>query len=161
MTRRGHTSPDDGFTLVEVLVAVVLLAVGGSATLVALGAAVNGSGRLQQHANAQTWLQTASDVLVDRDTPRVPCTGADDTAQRTAYTAVVRSVPNPDGWAAERISVTNVSFWDGTRFRDDVCYEDLALKLQLIELRAVSPDGRVSEELQVVKGGCNPTKTDC
>jgi prepilin-type N-terminal cleavage/methylation domain-containing protein len=152
---------DGGFSLLEVIVSVLLMAVGGAAALLALGSAINGSGRLQQHANAITWLQTASDVIVDRDTPRIPCVTADDSAHIAGYTAVAQAVPNPDGWPASQITVTNVRFWDGTTFRDDICYETLALKLQLIELTATSPDGRVTEHLQVVKGGCNPTKSDC
>jgi hypothetical protein len=68
--------------------------------------------------------------------------------------------PSPTGWEEWQIRVVPpVQVWDGSRYwnPDDPaapqsCFEPLFL-LQLITIQVVSPDGKIIENRQVVKGG--------
>jgi hypothetical protein len=139
-----------------VLVSVVLLGLGAAGTLGAMAAAVTGSDQHRQLNNAQTWLQNAADYLQGK--PREDCDDVGGVAGearariRSTYESYVRSVPNPDGWPAARLTVLDpVLYWDGDQYQT-TCYDNLQLNLQLVTLQVTSPDGSITRTLQVVDG---------
>lgn len=153
---------DAGATLVEILVAVVLLGTVVVATLGALQASVVGTRTERDHARAHQWLQSATGVL--QATDRVSCqdAGGDpgELVMRQAYQAVLQNeVESPTGWQEWQITIIPpIRVWDGTRYWDPydaatpaTCFEP-QYQLQLITIRVVSPDGRIIETRQVVKG---------
>jgi prepilin-type N-terminal cleavage/methylation domain-containing protein len=166
MTHRpGGTSrrSDRGATLIEVLVAIVLLGTAAVAVVGALHVSVIGSRLERDHAKAYQWLQSADGVL--QGAARVTCnleagdpypTGEEKV--RNEYQQLIRAdVANPDGWQDHQLTVLEpVKIWDGSRYWDPAvapkpCFDDDGFLLQLVELQVASPDGDIIETIQVVK----------
>jgi len=152
---------DSGFTLIEVLIAVVLLGGVIAGTMATLQATTIGGELHRDHSRAFAWLQTASDVLYAA--PKEPCstTAADkgESAVRAKYDAIVDAAPKPAEWATWQISVVpTVKFWNSSNLDTDPDKEfyfgsncDPSLQLQLIELEVKSPSGRIIETVEIVK----------
>lgn len=67
----GHDEVDDrGVSLIEVLIAIVLLGVGGVATMSALGMSIRGSSTHEDKVGALAALESAAAVLREQVTPR-------------------------------------------------------------------------------------------
>ena len=145
---------DEGMSLVETLVAIVLTGTLAVAGMVCLRASIVASGADRDHANAHAWLQTASDVIYGAEL--VNCgTQASTNAEAVAvaYEAIARGTSNPQGWPPGQISVVRpVKFWDGTSTYQGTCYDDAGINLQLIQLQVKAPDGRIVESVEIVKG---------
>ena len=145
---------DEGMSLVETLVAIVLTGTLAVAGMVCLRASIVASSADRDHANAHAWLQTATDVLygaarADCGTP----TSTNAEAVAVAYEAIVRASPNPQGWPPGNITVVRpVKFWDGTATYQGTCYDNFGIYLQLIKLQVRAPDGRIVESVEIVKG---------
>lgn len=153
--RSGRT--DRGFTLVETLIAVVLLGSTVVATVVALRVTTIGSTIERDHAKAYQWLQSATGVLQAAE--RVSC-DLGEAAVRAQYQEVVRKdVVNPPDWEDRQLTIVPpVKAWDGSAYlapgdSAKYCHDSDGFKLQLITLQVTSPDGRIIETLQVVKHG--------
>lgn len=149
-------------SLIEVLIAVVLLGTVVVATLGALQLSVVGTRTERDHARAHQWLQSATGVLQAAE--RISCAdqGGDpgELVMRQAYQSVLQSdVASPTGWDEWQITIIPpILVWDGTRYWNPYdasspssCFEPV-YQLQLITIRVVSPDGRIIETRQVVKG---------
>ncbi len=129
--------------------AVVLLGAAAAGTLSALVVAMQGSEAHRQHSAAQAWLQNASDAV--NAVPRMPCTFGE-SAMRSFYLGVARSVPPPNEWSANQISIERaIEFWNGTDY-GSTCYEEIGLHLQKITLTVTSPDGEIIKQLEIIKG---------
>jgi prepilin-type N-terminal cleavage/methylation domain-containing protein len=140
---------DDGFSLVEVIMAVFLLGTAAIGTLNTLVVAMRSSEAHRQHSAAQAWLQNASDAI--NAVPRMPCTYGE-ASMRSFYLGVARAVPAPNDWSSNQISIERaVEFWNGTDY-GSICYEDIGLRLQKITLTVTSPDGEIIKQLEMVKG---------
>lgn len=152
---------DVGVSLIEVLLAVVLMGTVVTGTLTALRSAVSASSVQRDHATAHAWLQSAADALYATDKvscdPLAPDHGASNTS--AAYEALVRSVTNPERWEATQIRVADVAFWNAIPIGNGrtaytfgaLCHETLGLGLQLVEIEVRSPSGRILEQVQIVK----------
>ena len=147
---------DRGISMVEVLVAIVLLGLGTGGTLGAMVASVNASAKQRDLANAQTWLQGAADSLQGQ--PRQDCdnvggvAGEAESRIRGIYQGNVRTVSNPAGWPTTGIAVVApVLFWDGDQY-PGTCHDNDGINLQLVTLRVTSPGGKIVRMLQVVRG---------
>lgn len=163
-TLEQSESRDTGMSLVEVLVAVVLLGSVVSVTLSALASTFVAGRTERDHSRAFQWLQSATGVL--QSAPRVGCEldpedGAYSSGEekvRTVYQDAIRNnVVNPPGWASVQLTIVEpVQIWDGTRYWDPAaaptsCYDDAGFKLQLITIQVTSPDGRIIRSVEVVK----------
>jgi len=149
-------------TMIEVLVAIVLIGLVVTAILTTLTTTTTASAVDRDHAIAFTWLQAASDEVY-RDA-RVPCT-AGQAAAITAYDTAAKSVPRPVRWASEPtavIAVTNVEYlgrpdpnadfdWDATYCFEGGIYAGSPLYTQRVTIEARSPDGRIVKTIQMVK----------
>jgi hypothetical protein len=166
VAERGRPSGDSGTSLVEILVAIVLLGTAVLATLTALRGSIIGTAVERDHAKAYQWLQSSVGVL--KATERVGCDLApEDTAYSTGeekvrltYQQIIRDqVVNPPGWADYQLKVIQpVEVWDGTRYWDPAvapqsCYDSAGFKLQLLKIEVTSPSGKIIEQLEVVKDG--------
>jgi type II secretory pathway pseudopilin PulG len=146
---------DDGSSLVEIIVSVVLIGLLVVAMLFTMAAATSSSAVDRDHINAHAWLQSAADVLYGYD--RLDCgteTASNEAAIRQQYQDYVRAnSTNPEGWDASNLDVlAPVLFWDGKQAYGPICYDDSGINLQLIRLRVTAPDGRIIETVEVVKG---------
>ncbi len=162
-TRHGDQAcrhGDSGATLIEILIAVVLLGLTVSAVLVAVRTTTTASAIDRDHAITFSWLQAASDEVYRE--PRVPCNVATDPA--ATYTGYAQSAPRPPRWpttSGATIAVTNVEYlgkanpdaefeWDAGFCFEGGLYADSPLYTQRITITAVSPDGLI-KTLQMVK----------
>lgn len=154
---------DRGMSLIEILVTVVLLGTVVLATLAAMQASIVGTAVERDHARAHQWLQSATGVL--QAAPRISChtTGEVPAEEliREGYEEVLHTdVANPAGWSDWQITIVEpIEVWDGSRYwnpyalpEDANCFEPL-YQLQLVTIQVVSPDQRIIETRQVVKGG--------
>ena len=155
---------DRGTSLIEVLIAVVLLGVGVAAMLTSLTVTIDASATERDHANAHAWLQTAADVLygVERkdcgtltyDSSGNPTTsGTDEASVRAFYEQEIKNVAtNPEGWPADNIEIiAPVKFWNGEIYQD-VCFDDQSVSLQLITIQVRNMNDEIVERVEVVKG---------
>jgi prepilin-type N-terminal cleavage/methylation domain-containing protein len=146
--------PDSGFTLVETLMAIVLVGTLAVAAMVTLRSTIIASRMDRDHANAHAWLQTASDVLYGEE--RVDCgsqAATDEAGVRAAYQAIIETTVNPEGWPPGNITIVPpVKFWDGVSAYGTVCYDDSGINLQLIKLEVRDPSGDIVESVEIVKG---------
>jgi hypothetical protein len=152
------TSPADrdrGDTLLEILIAIVLLGTIVASTLTGLGVTVNGTAMERDRATAQMWLQSSIEALKQAPTQDCNDVGQTESSLRTAYEDAVRAaVPPPPGWDAAQLRIVPpVRFWDPRLQFQDACYDDYGFELQLIELEVSSPDGEVIERVHAVVGG--------
>ena len=165
---------DTGASLIEILIAVVLLGTVVVAVLGALQVSVIGTRVERDHAKAYQWLQSANGVLqaaervgCDYD-PSDPADPLDDPADlpyadgeekmRQRYQTLVRSqVVNPPDWDDRQLTVLYpVKIWDGTRYWEPAsapksCYDVDGFFLQLITLEVTNPNGDIIETIEVVK----------
>ncbi len=170
---RPHSRParprrdrrDRGVSLIEILVAVVIMGMGVTAVLVGLRTTTKASTIDEQHAISFAWLQAASDAVYKA--PRVSCDGNTKATVIAAYNAAVQppSVPKPTSWpnpAAASIAVTNVQFlgkpnpdanyeWGDTYCLEGGLYANSPQYTQRVTIRTTSPGGLV-KTLQMVKG---------
>lgn len=153
---------DSGTTLVEILVSIVLIGTAVVATLGALRISVIGGTIHRDHSNAHAWLQSASDVLYAAEKVDCDIALADggESLIVGAYQPIVDSVANPEGWTNSQIKVVDLQFWNATRqvgsgFVDyrfgNVCQDSINLSLQRVTLEVRSPDGRIIEQVELVK----------
>jgi prepilin-type N-terminal cleavage/methylation domain-containing protein len=164
-----HRSPDRGLSLIELLVAVMLIGLVVVGILVSLRTTTAATGIDRDHAISYSWLQAASDEIY-RD-PRIPCTSGQ-AAAIAAYTAAAHRAPIPVTWRSEgdpsvpqgsaAIRVTNVEYlgrtnpdavfeWDKSFCFEGGVYVESPLYTQRVTIESTSPDGRIVKTLQMVK----------
>ena len=157
---------DGGATLVEIIMAVVLMGLTVVATMSLLTATVGASRLDRDHSNAHAWLQTASDMLYAREpvdcdeTLTVP---ADIEARRqaimTEYRNTIRETENPEDWPEGNIEIIDLLFWHYARdastngVQEGWVTDRCTTKLQLVELRVRDQTGDIIEEVEVIIGG--------
>jgi type II secretory pathway pseudopilin PulG len=157
--RAPGRQPDEGVTLIELLVVIVLLATVIASVLSLVTTTIRSSSRTRDSANAQAVLSTASDLVTSTDNPRLACTPTNPPSNYTptnkaaiiaAYQTAIQNAgpPYAPDWI---VTVTDVKFWDGTVFGAN-CYEGNNLPLQLVTIRAMTPNGHGDETIEVVKG---------
>ncbi len=140
-------------SLIEILIAVVLLGLGVTAMLGTLMVTIQASATERDHANAHAWLQTASDALYRLERKQCGVDGqvADQEGVRTFYEDQIRELAtNPEGWPKANLEVVGpVLFWDGEVYQN-ICYYETGL--QLITIRVRNLNSEIVETVQVVKG---------
>lgn len=169
---RSHTRPRDhssqhrstrdrGVTLVEIVIAIVLIGGVVAGSMAALRASTIAGTIHRDHSNGHAWLQTASDILYA--SPKVACDGTQadqgEAAVRAAYNTVVDNVPHPQGWEEWQIRILPpVKFWNAGNLDADPDVEyyfgsdcDPSLSLQLVEIEVRNTDGNIIETVEIVK----------
>lgn len=154
--KRGSTASrarrDDGITLLEVLISLMLLGVAGLAILTGLATAIRGGDTHSRQVRVDIALVSAAERLKDPAVPRVACA----TPDTPAYLAAVRSADLPAEWdPASTVRITAVRYSDGIGFTT-TCHDTDALQhrltQQLVTISVTSPDGRAARSLVVAKG---------
>lgn len=159
--RRRRDSRDVGVTLVEILIAIVLIGGVIAGTMVSLRATVIAGTIHRDHSNAHGWMQSASDVLYAA--PKIACDSSlpsnGEPDVRAAYEAVVDGVANPQGWNDWQIRIVGpIQFWNSGNTDADPDIEfffgsdcDPSLTLQLIRIEVRSTDNRIIESVEIIK----------
>lgn len=160
----GPPGDQAGFTLVEVLVALMVLGITFGAVLGGMATSINTSDLHRQQAQVQAVLASAVEKVKSPETTRVPC--ADVTTYQSAAASVAPPVPpSTPPWLIEVVSVTysNGAYLDDDSVTNDVsygfsstCYDTATLrnllKVQRIQIRVTHPGGRHTRTMTFLKG---------
>jgi prepilin-type N-terminal cleavage/methylation domain-containing protein len=145
-TLRGGGRADRGFTFVEVVVTVALMAIVVAPILSAVGVAVRESSRSRSSAQVETAVVNAADRV-----NRAPKT--------CDYTVYVQAAVQSQGWSADRAVAYHERYvpaatpnLPGT-WVEGACEisAPTPLLVQRITITVISPDGSVRRSIQVVK----------
>src|SRR5688500_2883712 len=121
-TTRPTRARDAGMSLVEITVAVVVLAVTAAGILQAMISGIGGSARHRDHATATAWLHSAADYL---EIAHVKVCGTEDVAD--AYRDDLReNVVPSDPWDEGLLEVTGDQYWYVSSF-GSTCYDVMKL----------------------------------
>ncbi len=150
--RRG----DEGFTLVEILIAVALLGSGAVTGLAAITTLASSSSLSRDRNQVQTVLNSAAEVVLNDD-----LNPYDSTHQCAALdlSALQSRLPTqPVQWTLSQVT-TSVEYWQrnpagGAESFGATCNDSFELgRLRRITITVSSPDHRISNSLVVVKRG--------
>lgn len=154
---------DNGVSLVEVLISIVLMGLVIGATVSLLQVTIKSSATDRDHSNAHAWLQSAADVLYAR--PLVPCETSGGPATNkaaivNAYEATLQQTENPEDWPDGNIEIYDLQFWHinmdpVTKFTaegwGDLC-DATDTNLQRIGIEVRSRSGSIVERVEVIIG---------
>jgi len=147
VTRARRCRGDGGFTLVEQLVAMVLLGIGVIAVLGAILTVVSTSSRHRDLSDAAAVLAASGERLTSSDTPYLSCqAGPLGPAAYTPYAAPLGAQVSSSASAV--VVVESVRFWDGAGFVDS-CQEAAGFRGQKLTVRVTK--GAADETLEVIK----------
>jgi hypothetical protein len=153
MRWRRTLRQDDGTTLIEAMLAVVIAGIAVSALLFGMVVFVVESDRTDEHAIANRVLLEVTEAL------RGPTVAYDVTCEPTPYEVSDAGLASwgvslPAGWGSSSVQIESIRYWDGGAFGadcDDDDEETEPPRLQEITVRVSDPDGRASASLAVVK----------
>jgi hypothetical protein len=140
-----------------------LLGTAGIATLTALRATVIGTRIERDHSKAQQWLQSAAGIIEDVDFGDCASVSVSGDAIRDAYQAAIDydAVTNPAGAKTPygfddgQVIVSVPEVWDGNAWvpfaSQSQCLDDKLLRQQRVTIKVISPDGTITETVEVVK----------
>lgn len=132
----------------------MLLGTAVVATLTAARVTIIGTTIQRDHSKAHEWLQSASEIVADPGSLGwldcdLPLNGVQ---IRNSYQASLQgeSTIAPEGWDTSRITIAeDVTFASPSGDYGSTCYP--AIDRQLVTVEVSGPDGRIIEQVQVVK----------
>lgn len=130
-----------GLSLVETLVAVVILGIAFTAILGGMSTSILTSDVHRKEATSETILRSYAEAIKDPATPYVAC------PLPPAYSSPV-GFSAPSGYAA---SVAAVAYWDPSTSTFGACPGSGDSGLQRISLQVASSDGRATERVDILK----------
>lgn len=131
---RASSRRDAGVSMIEVLVAVVLLATVGVGVLSSLATAARGASLQRDIAAAQASLATAADTIGENFGGYRSCGTSSASEIATAYRSAIDAARDPE---SPPVAVTAVRFWNGSAFAD-VCATGAGHRLQQVVLSALA-----------------------
>ena len=143
--RRG----DEGISLVEVTMAVLMLGAAVVTIVGAFGTLAISSDRSEKHAAVATTLTAAVESILDINrNPYQNC------ATKTTYDPT-RGVDVPPTITAANVTVTDVLYFDGANFVPTPCLDasNPLFRLQQVTIRVRSANKRAEQSLTVLKRG--------
>jgi len=149
---RRHRRParDDGSSLVELLVSIVLLGVVATGLFGALVASVRGAATHQELSTMNAALNSSAELVSGPATPYVSCSSTAPSPME-AYQAALAGL---GAGAPLTAAVQSVDTWDGTRFVT-ACPAVGSRTLQLVHLRVTSAKG-LTRDLEITKRSDGP-----
>jgi type II secretory pathway pseudopilin PulG len=157
MTRRVSTQDDRGETLVELMVALVIMATAVVALVGGVATSVKASDIHRKQAKSQAYLRAFAEA-VETSVANYP-TGYVECGASTTPTATYQSaftLPAADQTAYQR-TVVDVSVWNRATSTYTKCPASGDAGVQRLTLNVSSQDGRASETLViVVRKPCRP-----
>lgn len=149
---------DGGLSLIEVLIAIVIMGIAMAAILGAIGTQIRGADAHRDQSNAQVVLTSAAERV--KAVLYSACGAA-----ATSYATAARGVTPPSDWVSTgwspngSVSVA-VTFWNGTAFTN-ACNDNVAadtgglLRMQQVLVTVTAPNGE-TETVSLVKSGEAP-----
>lgn len=166
MSRRySITNPDEdtdeGYTLVEVLVTILLMSTAVLTIVGAMWTAIRTSTLNDEQAKVEAVLGSAADRLANY--AYLPCPEG---AANGGYLPIAQAAAGAVNWPSATVTIDDIRYWNPTSTSNGTwtatnnlasaeCSETVGLTtsktLQLITIRVTSPDGDYSRALEVVK----------
>jgi Tfp pilus assembly protein PilX len=141
---------DGGVSLVETLVAIVLLGLVGVAVLSAFAGTIRASTTNRALALEQSWLASAEDLLASAAVPIAGC----EVVAAAAYQAVLDGESTRTGdWPTGALKVVTVERWLPSERRFDATRCDPSTQLHRLTLSAEAPGVGAPKSLQTLKVG--------
>jgi prepilin-type N-terminal cleavage/methylation domain-containing protein len=151
--RKPEINGNDGFSLAEILVTIVIVGITFTAILGGLMTSIRVSDLQRTEATADAVARSAAEWVKDTvKNPYVNCAGT------AAYS--LAGLPTPSGYSA---TITSVEYWDGATptagtpyspnfpLTQSQCQSAGDKGLQRITIVATSSDGQAAEAVQVMK----------
>ena len=140
-----------GNTMLEMIIAIAIMGIAAAALLGGLASGIVSSGMHRQQTDVGTVLASAGEAVKDSSVgrnPFVPCAGNASYSPTNGVT-----LPSSLGWSPANVLVTQVQYWDGTKFQGICNYVSSGklLTLQLITIKVTSPNGQASQTRSFVK----------
>ena len=139
--RARRSDGERGDTLVEIMLTVIIVGISFTGILFGLATAINLSGIDRGDADVRTML--VSSVESVKSQPYVSCPSANGSSYNPALGVTV-----PSGWVLE---ISQFDHWNGTTWVATCPATDQ--KLQKINVKATSPDGRSKDSIEIIKRG--------
>ena len=144
-TSTRHVRGERGVTLVEILIATLVMGMVGIGVIGLLRSVVNASRVNRATAQDQSWLASASAFISDVSVEPPACDGGAAAAQASYQTVVDAGFTRSD--VDGQVQVTSVAFWNGTAF---VSTCTPGMRLQQIVLTVDSETG-TTRQLTITK----------
>jgi prepilin-type N-terminal cleavage/methylation domain-containing protein len=159
----GLAPRDRGLSLIEVLIAIVLMGTVVVAVVGLLQVTISASGTDRDHSNAHAWLQSAADVLYARELQSCAPDGALATNKAdiaAAYEATLKQTENPEDWPDANIRIYDLQFWHVnmdpvTKLTEEgwgLLCDTADTDLQRIGIEVRSTTGEIVEQVEVIIG---------
>ena len=144
-------SSEAGSSLVEVIIAVVIMSIVMVAILGGMGTSTAASGTHRRQAEVVALLTSSAERLKsEKEVPYVTCA----TPTTASYLDAVKASQHPAGAivTGSAISITSVEYWQGNNTFSSTCQDATAqLRIQRITLSITSES--VSETVTILKRG--------
>ena len=137
-----------GASLIEVLVALMILGVTAVAVLAGMAVSIRSADQHRQQAQLQAVIVSAAERV--KEIPRDRCA----TVSSASYQERAQSAALDEGWSGGTVQITSVEYWDGTTY-GSACHDAApseSLPLQQITLEVTHPGARSKATLTFVKG---------
>jgi prepilin-type N-terminal cleavage/methylation domain-containing protein len=141
---------EGGYTLVEVLVAIVILGFAFVASMGGLATSITVTDYHRQESQLETVLGSAAENVKS-----VPFE-ADCSAAAGSYRGAAEAAATAAGWSPSRVTLVSIRTWDwATGVYENNCTDtpEALTRLQLVTFKVDHPAGRVSDTLSVSKSG--------
>ncbi len=154
---RAAQHPDRGNTLLEVLIAMILLGTVVSAVLVATRVMIQSSAFSDEQAGVEAVLGGAADQL--GGVTLIPCP---DVSGLNSYEQFAQAGAASVGWEPSTVQIESVKFWDpdvgdwsstngiGDEDCDGLVFLSTAKAMQLVRVRATAAESGYSRAIDVV-----------
>lgn len=146
----GTPTSEEGYTLIEMLIAVMILGLSVVGIISGLSALVFASDVHRRQADAATVLVSAGEAIKDPvRNPYIDCAGSTtyDPAREVSLPA---STP---AWSSTAITILKVEYLDGGASFTSVCNDAAGVHAQLVTIQVKDPTSRATLTLDVVKRG--------
>jgi prepilin-type N-terminal cleavage/methylation domain-containing protein len=136
---------ESGFTLIEMLIAVMITGLIATAVLGALGTVVRATAKSDDKSRMEAVMSSAADRLSVASF--IPC------ATKDSYSAQARTASGTVGWGPDSVIVESVTYWNSatSSFGATCNVIGQVSPVQKVKVKVQSPDGKTVRYLEVVK----------
>lgn len=141
---------DAGESLIEVLIAIMIMGLAFTAALGGMRLGLMGSDVHRSQATAETVLLSAVEKVKAQSGYQLCALPTNAT-----YVGDARSAASAAGWSPSTVTITSVQYWNGTAFQG-ICSETASgpasfLRIQLVTMQVTSPAADATETMTFIK----------